>query len=287
MSGIAGIYYLDEKPVEWETLSRMVDRLVHRGPDGADVWCSESIGLGHRMLSTTPESLLEKLPLVSRSGDLAITADARIDNRDELIGLLRLKDYPAEKITDSQLILTAYEKWGESCSQYLLGDFAFAIWDRRKQTLFCGRDHFGVKPFYYYYCSGQIFVFASEIKALFCLNGSAIAFIGDRGWGKSTTAGALHARRHQLMSDDVTAIALNSSPIPIVIPGYGRLKLWPDAAQALGISPEKLPRLHPEFEKRDRAIGEGFSPKPLPLKSIYLKGSVEQHSASKLEQVQV
>ncbi len=169
MSGIAGIYYLDEKPVEWETLSRMVDRLVHRGPDGADVWCSESIGLGHRMLWTTPESLLEKLPLVSRSGDLAITADARIDNRDELIGLLRLKDYPAEKITDSQLILTAYEKWGESCSQYLLGDFAFAIWDRRKQTLFCGRDHFGVKPFYYYYCPGQIFVFATEIKALFCL----------------------------------------------------------------------------------------------------------------------
>jgi hypothetical protein len=104
------------------------------------------------------------------------------------------------------------------------------------------------------------------------VNGSALAFIGDSGWGKSTTAGALHARGHRLVSDDVTAIALNSSPIPIVIPGYGRLKLWPDAAKALGASPENLPRLHPEFEKRDRAIAKGFSPTPLPLKGIYLLG---------------
>ena len=168
MSGIVGIYNLDGRSVESEQLGRMVDILAHRGPDGADVWCSESIGLGHRMLWTTPESLLEKLPLVSSSGDLVITADARIDNRDELISVLEVNDCPAEKVTDSQLILAAYEKWGEQCPDKLLGDFAFAIWDERKEQLFCARDHFGIKPFYYY-CSNRVFIFASEIKALLSL----------------------------------------------------------------------------------------------------------------------
>lgn len=168
MSAIAGIYYLDERTVERADLTRMVDILAHRGPDGSNIWSEGVIGLGHRMLWTTPESLLEKLPLVNQSSDLAITADARIDNRDELIAALNLTDCPAEKITDSELILAAYEKWGESCPEQLLGDFVFAIWDERKQVLFCARDHFGVKPFYYY-SSDRAFVFATEIKAILCL----------------------------------------------------------------------------------------------------------------------
>ncbi len=168
MSGIVGIYYRDGKPVERETLGRMVDILAHRGPDGADVWCEGSVGLGHRMLWTTPESLLEKLPLANQTGDLVITADARIDNRDELIPQLKLDIFPKEKVTDSQIILAAYEKWGEQCPEKLLGDFAFAIWDRRSQQLFCARDPMGVKPFYYF-CCDRVFVFASEIKALLCL----------------------------------------------------------------------------------------------------------------------
>lgn len=169
MSGIVGIYYLDGRPVERENLGRMVDILAHRGPDGADVWCEGCVGLGHRLLWTTHESLLEKLPLVDQTGDLVLTADARIDNRDELICALNLNDRPAEKITDSQLILAAYEKWGQQCPEKLIGDFAFAIWDGRKRVLFCARDHMGVKPFYYYYQPGKFFAFASEIKGLLCL----------------------------------------------------------------------------------------------------------------------
>ena len=130
------------------------------------LWSDGSIGLGHRMLWTTPESLHEKQPLLNQSGDLVITADARIDNREELIAALDLTDRAPYSITDSQLILAAYEKWGEICPEKLLGDFAFVIWDGRKQALFCARDHFGVKPFYYYFLSGRFFVFASEIKAL-------------------------------------------------------------------------------------------------------------------------
>ncbi len=169
MSGIAGIYYLDDRPVDRADLERMVDILAHRGPEGADVWCEGFVGLGHRMLWTTPESLLEQLPLKDRTGNLILTADARIDNRDELISALSLNDRPAEKITDSDLILATYEKWGDRCPEKLIGDFAFAIWDGRNQKLFCARDHFGIKPFYYYYQPGKVFVLASEIKALYTL----------------------------------------------------------------------------------------------------------------------
>jgi asparagine synthase (glutamine-hydrolysing) len=166
MSAIAGILYLDRKPVEQNHLTKMLDILTHRGSDGANIWSEENVGFIHRMLWTTPESLLETLPL--EKNNLVITADARIDNRNELISALELNNLPKEKITDSDLILAAYQKWGDRCPAKLIGDFAFAIWDKREQTLFCARDPMGVKPFYY--CrSGNLFVFASEIKALFTL----------------------------------------------------------------------------------------------------------------------
>jgi asparagine synthase (glutamine-hydrolysing) len=117
MSGIFGIYYFDQQVVERADLMRMDEQLVHRGPNGAKSWCDGSIGFGHRMLWTTPESLHETLPLAREK--LVITSDARIDNRKELITALGLEHVPAEKITDSQLILEAYEKWGNRCPEYL------------------------------------------------------------------------------------------------------------------------------------------------------------------------
>ena len=146
----------------------MGEAIAHRGPDRADDWCEGPAGLGHRMLWSTPESLDERLPLASEGGDLVITADARIDNRGELIGLLGLNGRPGKEMSDSELILRAYERWGEDCPQKLLGDFAFAIWDRRRQQMFCARDHLGVKPFYYH-CSSRTFALGSEIKALLAL----------------------------------------------------------------------------------------------------------------------
>lgn len=169
MSGIVGIFYLDNRQVDRQQLGQLVDTLAHRGPDGAKSWSQGAVGFGHRMLWTTPESLLETLPLTNATGNVVLTADARIDNRDELIDILELNDQPAETITDSQLILAAYEQWGEDCPQYLLGDFAFAIWDEHRQTIFCARDHFGIKPLYYCLQRGRVFCFASEIKALLSL----------------------------------------------------------------------------------------------------------------------
>ena len=168
MSGMAGIFYRQGQPVDPVKLSAMIDILAHRGPDGAGIWYQGSVGLGHRMLHTTPESLLETLPLVNSGLELAITADARLDNRETLLHQLDIDDRSAVAVSDSQLLLAAYEKWGESCPQYLLGDFAFAIWDGYKQRLFCARDHFGVRPFYFH-ASHDLFAFASEVKALLAI----------------------------------------------------------------------------------------------------------------------
>ena len=169
MSGISGVYLLDGQPVRRENLEKMNSMLAHRGPDGAGIWCEGGMGLGHRLLWSTEESLHEHLPMASANGDLILTADARIDNREDLIHTLAVKDPPGESISDSSLILAAYERWGTRCPERLLGDFAFVLWDRPRQTLFCARDHFGVKPLYYHYHPGRLFACASEIKALFCL----------------------------------------------------------------------------------------------------------------------
>lgn len=169
MSAILGTYYLDERQVNRLDLEQMSASLAHRGPDAGGVWLEGSVGLGHRMLWTTPESILERLPFFDDSRGLAITADARIDNRSELIGLLGLRDRSAAELCDSHLIIAAYAKWGERCVERLLGDYVFAIWDFRNQRLYCARDPLGVKHFYYCFLPGRAFGFASEIKSLFCL----------------------------------------------------------------------------------------------------------------------
>ena len=133
------------------------------------MWSDGPVGLGHTMLATTPESLHEQPPILNRREDLVITADVRLDNRDELIDSLGLRHRPAGEIGDNALILSAYEKWGEECPTKLLGDFAFAIWDGRTHSLFCARDPFGVRPFYYHHSPGGFFAFASEPRAILLL----------------------------------------------------------------------------------------------------------------------
>ena len=112
MSGIAGIYFLDGRQVERNLLDQMQKSIEHRGHDSSGIWFNESVGLGQRMLFTTEESLHEKLPLEEK--DVVLVADARIDNRKELINALDLSK--ARIITDSEIILNAYIKWGESCA---------------------------------------------------------------------------------------------------------------------------------------------------------------------------
>jgi asparagine synthase (glutamine-hydrolysing) len=168
MSAITGVVNFNKEIVEAENIMNMLKRLEHRGTDHVGTWVQGNAGFGQRLLWTTPESIYEKPPIIVPAKALVAVADARLDNRDELINALQLKSQRREEITDSQLIVLAYEKWGKDCPSKLIGDFSFAIWNMTDQTLFCARDHMGIRPFYYYYQNRQ-FAFSPEIKALFAL----------------------------------------------------------------------------------------------------------------------
>ena len=124
-----------------------------------------SIGLGHSMLRTTRESFGELQPAVFK-GRYWITADARLDGRAELLAALDLSGSGiGHSVPDSELILRAYAKWGSACVEHMRGDFSFAIWDAPNKQLFCARDQFGIKPFYYA-SVGSILVFSNTLDCV-------------------------------------------------------------------------------------------------------------------------
>jgi hypothetical protein len=104
------------------------------------------------------------------------------------------------------------------------------------------------------------------------VQGEAIAFIGESGWGKSTTAATFCLQGYQAVADDVVAIDFDAEGKPIVLPGFPQFKLWSDAIAALGYDPETLPRLRPELDKYGHRVPVGFSLDPLPLRQIYVLG---------------
>ena len=168
MSGICGILRLDGAPPTG--IDAMIRRLVNRGPDGQRTFQEGSLALGHAALHATPEALHEPQPFIHQATGAVITADLRLDNREELIAVLGLAD-GARVIGDGEIVLEAYLKWGEDCPLHLLGDFAFAIWDPRKQTLFCARDQMGMKQLIYSHVEGKMFAFASEPQAVLLADG--------------------------------------------------------------------------------------------------------------------
>ena len=166
MSGIAGIYNLDGQPVDPALLAGMTSAVADRGPDGVGHWIDGPVGLGHRMLQTTPESLHEKQPLGDDgNSSLCLIFDGRVDNRDELRAEIESKGARLRSDTDAEIVLRTYEVWGEACPGKIVGDFAFAIWDGRNQQLFCARDFLGIKPFYYY-ADARRFLCGSELQQL-------------------------------------------------------------------------------------------------------------------------
>ena len=166
MSGIAGILPRGNGgPAAAHDIQRMLARMRHRGPDGSSWWSDGGTALGHAWLDTTGEG--GPGPLETADGRLAITADCRLDNREDLLARLGMRD---RSCADAMLVMRAYLEWGEACPTYLQGDFAFAVWDAGRRTLFCARDHFGIKPFYYHATAAR-FAFASEIGPLLALGG--------------------------------------------------------------------------------------------------------------------
>ncbi len=113
---------------------------------------------------------------------------------------------------------------------------------------------------------GELAVLHASVVAI---DGQAVGFVGAKSAGKSTMAASLHARGHNLLSDDILAVDLSQSR-PVALPGFPYFKLWPDSVAALGHVAESLPRLRPELEKRGYHLTDGFSSAPVPLKGIYV-----------------
>lgn len=165
MCGITGKIYLNnENYIDPDELKKMTNVIYHRGPDDEGFYINKNVGLGFRRLSIIDLSTGHQ-PLSNRDESIHIVFNGEIYNFLELKKQLDQKGYVFKTTTDTEVILHLYEEYGFECLKYLRGMFAFAIWDNTKQQLFCARDRFGIKPFYYY-SDNEKFVFGSEIKAI-------------------------------------------------------------------------------------------------------------------------
>lgn len=167
MSGaIWGIIHMDNNEVSVEQGKSMMDKLSLYKLDKIKYLNRDNVFMGCGLQYITMESEKEILPFYDEDRGLVITADAIIDNRVELFNKFNISKEAWENITDSELIIMAYEKWGQDSPKYLVGDFSFAIWDEMKKELFCARDHVGKRTFYYSYYN-NIMYFCTVMKPLF------------------------------------------------------------------------------------------------------------------------
>jgi len=164
MCGISGILSFGGK-YNKEDILKMNKVLSHRGPDDQGTYFDEFIGLGHRRLSIIDLSKAGHQPMSDESEKYWIIFNGEVYNYLEIREELIEKGHKFHSNSDTEVILKSYIEWGVECLQKFNGMWAFALWDQEKKELFCARDRFGIKPFYYYHKNGY-FVFASEIKAL-------------------------------------------------------------------------------------------------------------------------
>ncbi len=169
MSGIVGIFHRDGRVVDAGLLKGLTEFLAFRGPDGRRTWSEDRVGLGYAELRTSglpPGSEGLRLSQPMEMLDLAVVADSHLVAKSDLIAKLGSAGRKAsDRDSDAALILHAYAAWGPRCVEHLAGDFAFAVWNRRAQSLFCARDQFGIKPFYYAEL-GELFLFSNTLNCL-------------------------------------------------------------------------------------------------------------------------
>lgn len=172
MSGFAGIVNFDGAPVDRALLEQLTRHQAFRGPDAQGIWCEGGVGFGHTLLRTTREAARERQPLGWPRGwndRLWIIPDARLDAGAELLAKLQARGAAdgalSSSAPDAELILHAYDQWGEDCLEHLRGDFSLAIWDAPARKLFSARDHFGIRQFFYAQ-RGNTLIFSNTLSAL-------------------------------------------------------------------------------------------------------------------------
>ena len=168
MSAIFGIINLNGEPVNLSFLKGMETAMDYYGPDGKYIWNEGEAGIGQLQSFNTPESVNEKFPLFDSDQNLVFVSSGRIDNRNELFTKLDISKNEQKDFTDSNLIFSAYKKWGREGVNYFLGDWSFAVFNKTKHELFLARDQYGISGIYYYY-NKNVFVFSSSLKGILAL----------------------------------------------------------------------------------------------------------------------
>ena len=168
MSAIFGLIKFNNEPVVKQELLQMQAAMDCVRSDVNNIYCIGSVGFGHMQINYSPESQYEKLPAESPDGNIIFTAYARLDYRNELAKKLNIEERELQTLPDSSLVLEAYLKWQKECVHHLLGDWAFAIYNKRERQLFLARDHGGNTGLYY--CSNQdYFCFSMSIQGILSL----------------------------------------------------------------------------------------------------------------------
>lgn len=166
MCGITGIFDLrDQRPIDRDVLQRINDIQSHRGPDEAGLHQEPGLGLGHRRLSIIDIAAGQQ-PLANEDDSVWVVFNGEIYNFVDLIPELTALGHTFRTRSDTETIVHAWEQWGVDCVHHFRGMFAFALWDRNKQTLFIARDRLGVKPLHYAVTDDGFLVFGSELKTL-------------------------------------------------------------------------------------------------------------------------
>ncbi len=171
MCGITGIFdSRGRRDIDTAVLQRMNASQFHRGPDEGDVHLEPGVGLGHRRLSIIDLSAGQQ-PLFNEDGSVVVVYNGEIYNYQELIPELQALGHKFRTRSDTEVIVHAWESWGEQCVTRFRGMFAFALWDRNQETLFLARDRLGVKPLHYALLDDGVFLFGSELKSLLAHGG--------------------------------------------------------------------------------------------------------------------
>lgn len=159
MCGFTG--FISNEKKKKTTIKKMSDRIAHRGPDGEGFYTDDMIALGHRRLSII-DIANGSQPMYNEDKNLIVVFNGEIYNYQDL--KKELTNHEFQTNCDTEILVHGYEEWGTDLPKKLRGMFSFAIWDKVNKTLFCARDHFGIKPFYYYQ-NDDVFLFGSEIKS--------------------------------------------------------------------------------------------------------------------------
>ena len=165
MSGFAAIFRFDGAPADTAVLAAMTGAIAYRGPDGVRQWAEGPTAIAHLLLHTTAESLEAPQPLANEDATVVVAMDGWLANPEELRNELLARGTPLRTRADAELVLRAFETWGEDCPRHIDGEYAFVVWDARRREAFCAKDHAGMRPLHYHW-DGKRLLVASDIAGV-------------------------------------------------------------------------------------------------------------------------